>query len=150
MRVVAQRVREASVWIAGNEVAAIGAGLLLLVGIEAADTREDLEWMAQKLVKLRLFPDEAGLMNRSILEVGGDVLAVSQFTLFASYRKGNRPSWSRAAPRHISAPMFAEFVRRLETVLGKPVPTGMFGAEMEVKLVNAGPVTLLIDSKSPE
>jgi D-tyrosyl-tRNA(Tyr) deacylase len=147
MRIVVQRVRSARVEVSGEIVGAIGQGLLVLVGVEEADGDADVQWLSTKLTGLRIFDDEAGVMNRSVIDVGGDVLAVSQFTLFASVRKGNRPSWSRAARADISRPLFERFVRQLEQVLGHPVPTGVFGADMQVHLVNDGPVTLFIDSK---
>ena len=135
----------------GNAVwGGIGTGFLLLVGTEEADTEHDLDWMAQKLVKLRIFADENGVMNRNVIEVGGEILAVSQFTLFASVKKGNRPSWHRAAAPEISRPLVERFVRQLEADFGRKVPTGVFGAEMQVHLVNDGPVTLFIDSRNPE
>ncbi|MDR2787409.1 MAG: D-tyrosyl-tRNA(Tyr) deacylase [Candidatus Accumulibacter sp.] len=146
MRVVAQRVVSAGVEVNGEVVGAIGHGLLVFAGFEDSDGEEDIAWMSGKLSRLRLFDDEAGVMNRGIVEAGGDVLAVSQFTLFASVRKGNRPSWNRAAASAISRPLFDRFVRRLETDLERPVPTGIFGADMRVRLVNDGPVTLFIDS----
>lgn len=146
MRVVVQRVLSASVEVEGEVVGAIGRGLLVLAGFEESDGEEDLAWVSGKLSRLRVFDDEAGVMNRCIVDVGGDVLAVSQFTLFASVRKGNRPSWSRAAAPDISRPLFDRFVRQLETDLGRSVPTGIFGADMAVRLVNDGPVTLFIDS----
>jgi D-tyrosyl-tRNA(Tyr) deacylase len=146
MRVVVQRVASASVEVDGKIVGAIGSGLLALAGFEEGDDSEDLAWVSGKLSRLRIFDDEAGVMNRSIVDVGGDVLAVSQFTLFASVRKGNRPSWNRAAAPDISRPLFERFVRQLETDLGCSVPTGVFGAEMLVRLENDGPVTLFIDS----
>lgn len=150
MRVVVQRVRQASVSVDTQVVGQIGPGLLVLAGFEADDGEADLEWMAGKIVRLRLFADESGTMNRSVLEAGGEILAVSQFTLYASVRKGNRPSWSRAARGDVSGPLFERFVARLRAELGKPVPTGVFGADMQVALVNDGPVTLTIDSKTPE
>ena len=150
MRVVVQRVSEAAVTVDGQICGKIGAGLLVLAGFEAEDSAADLDWMVGKLLRLRLFADEAGVMNRSVQEVGGEMLAVSQFTLYASVKKGNRPSWSRAARGEISQPLFADFVTRLEAALGKPVPTGIFGADMQVALVNDGPVTLSIDSRQPE
>lgn len=150
MRVVVQRVRQASVSVGTQVVGQIGPGLLVLAGFEADDGEADLEWMAGKIVRLRLFADESGTMNRSVLEAGGEILAVSQFTLYASVRKGNRPSWSRAARGDVSGPLFERFVARLRAELGKPVPTGVFGADMQVALVNDGPVTLTIDSKTPE
>ena len=147
MRALVQRVREARVDVDGRVVGAIGPGMLVLVGVEAADGDADIRWLSAKLAGLRIFADEAGVMNRSILDVGGEMLAVSQFTLFASVRKGNRPSWSRAAPGEISRPLFEQFVRQIELDLGRSVPTGVFGAEMQVHLVNDGPVTLFIDTK---
>ena len=150
MRVVIQRVTEASVTVTDRITGQIGAGLLILAGFEESDVVADLEWMAGKIVRLRLFADDTGIMNRSIQETGGEILAVSQFTLYSSVRKGNRPSWSRAAKGAISGPLFARFVEELSAALGKPVPTGIFGADMQVALVNDGPVTLTIDSKAPE
>lgn len=150
MRVVVQRVLEASVKVDGRITGEIGPGLLVLAGFEEADGEADLDWMAGKLVRLRLFADEAGVMNRSVQEAGGGILAVSQFTLYASVRKGNRPSWSRAARGDLSGPLFERFVARLSAELGQPVPTGVFGADMRIGLVNDGPVTLSIDSKQPD
>lgn len=147
MRVIVQRVLSARVDVDDQVSGAIGPGLLVLAGFEDADGDEDLAWVSGKLVNLRIFPDEAGVMNRNVADVQGDVLAVSQFTLFASTRKGNRPSWSRAAAPEVSRPLFDRFVRRLESDLGRTVPTGVFGADMKVHLVNDGPVTLFIDSK---
>ena len=146
MRVVVQRVLSASVEVEGEVVGAIGRGLLVLAGFEESDGEEDLAWVSGKLSRLRVFDDEAGVMNRCIVDVGGDVLAVSQFTLFASVRKGHRPSWSRAAAPDISRPLFDRFVRQLEADLGRSVSTGIVGADMAVHLVNDGPVTLFIDS----
>jgi len=150
MRALVQRVREASVLVAGNTVAHIDQGMLVLAGIALDDGEEDREWLARKVVDLRIFDDENGVMNRSVNDVGGAVLAVSQFTLHASTRKGNRPSWSRAAPPEVAQPHFEAFVQRLAERLGKPVPTGVFGAQMEVALVNDGPVTIWLDSKARE
>ena len=150
MRVIAQRVREASVTVDGQITGKIGQGLMLLVGIEAEDSETDLAWMAGKLVRMRVFSDENGVMNRSVQDVGGEILAVSQFTLFASVKKGNRPSWGRTARGEVSGPLFVRFVELLSAELGKPVPTGVFGADMQVALINDGPVTLAIDSKNPE
>lgn len=150
MRVLVQRVREASVTVDGRVTGAIGAGLLLLVGIEAPDSRADSEWLVKKISQLRIFNDDDGVMNRSLLDCGGEVLAVSQFTLFATTKKGNRPGYSRAARPEQSSPMFDEFVQLLGATLGKPVPTGVFGADMQVALVNDGPVTIWLDSKAPE
>lgn len=150
MRVVVQRVCEASVRVAGTVVGQIGPGLLALAGFEEADGEADIEWMARKLVQLRIFPDDGGAMNRSVADAGGEILAVSQFTLYASTRKGNRPSWSRAARGEISQPLFDRFVAVLSATLGRPVATGAFGADMQVSLVNDGPVTIVIDSQNPE
>lgn len=150
MRVVVQRVSEAAVSVDAREVGRIGAGLLVLAGFEAADDEADLDWMAGKLARLRLFADAEGVMNRSVCDVGGEILAVSQFTLFASTKKGNRPSWSRAARGELSQPLFARFVARLSAELGRPVPTGVFGADMRIALVNDGPVTLSLDSRASE
>lgn len=150
MRVVVQRVASASVAVDGRITGEIGRGLLVLAGFEPDDGEAELDWMAGKLVRLRLFPDEAGVMNRSVAEVGGEILAVSQFTLYASVRKGNRPSWSRAARGEVSGPLFERFVGKLSARLGRPVPTGVFGADMQVALVNDGPVTLAVDSRDPE
>ena len=150
MRVLAQRVREASVVVDGGVVSRIGAGLLLLVGITADDTSDEGEWLARKIADMRIFDDEAGVMNRSVLDTRGALLAVSQFTLYASTRKGNRPSWSRAAPPDIAQPRFDAFVRMLATRIGQPVQTGVFGANMQVTLVNDGPVTVWLDSRLRE
>lgn len=150
MRVVIQRVREASVAVDGAVTGEIGPGLLVLAGFEEADGEADVAWMAGKIVRSRIFADADGVMNCSIQEVGGGILAVSQFTLYASVKKGNRPSWSRAARGEISQPLFARFVARLADELGRPVATGVFGADMQVSLVNDGPVTLFIDSKAPD
>lgn len=149
MRVVIQRVTEAAVAVDGEITGKIGAGLLVLAGFEDADGDADLDWMAGKIVRLRLFADMAGVMNLGVREVGGAILAVSQFTLYASVKKGNRPSWSRAACGEVSQPLFARFVAKLAAELGKPVPTGVFGADMAVSLVNDGPVTICIDSRDP-
>ena len=147
MRVIVQRVRQASVEVGGAVVGAIGHGMLVLVGVEDSDGEDDVRWLSAKLTGLRIFDDEAGVMNRSVADIGGEILAVSQFTLFASVRKGNRPSWSRAARPEVSRPLFERFVRQLERDLGRAVPTGVFCADMQVGLVNDGPVTLFIDSK---
>ncbi|MDX9706582.1 MAG: D-aminoacyl-tRNA deacylase [Azospira sp.] len=150
MRVVVQRVGEAQVTVAGEVVGRIGRGLLVFAGFTENESEAGLDWMAKKVVGLRIFPDEAGVMNRDVREAGGRILAVSQFTLHASTKKGNRPSWSRAARGEIFGPMFDRFVGKLATALGQPVPTGVFGADMQVQLVNDGPVTLCIDSDAPE
>lgn len=150
MRVVIQRVRAASVAVAGETVGKIGPGLLVLAGFEEADDEADLAWMAGKIVRTRIMADDNGVMNRSVLDADGEILAVSQFTLFASLKKGNRPSWSRAARGDVSQPLFERFVTRLSAELGKPVPTGIFGADMQVSLVNDGPVTIVVDSRQAE
>ena len=150
MRVVVQRVRSASVAVDGEISGKIGPGLLVLAGFEESDTEADLDWMAGKIVRMRIFADVDGVMNCSVQEAGGEILAVSQFTLYASVKKGNRPSWSRAARGEVSQPLFERFVAKLSAELGKPVPTGVFGADMQVGLVNDGPVTVTIDSKLPE
>lgn len=150
MRVLVQRVSQASVTVEGCITGEIGKGLLLLVGIEEADTRADSEWLVKKISQLRVFNDDKGVMNLSLLDTAGEALAVSQFTLMASTKKGNRPGYSRAARPEQSSPMFDEFVALLAATLGKPVPTGIFGADMQVALINDGPVTIWLDSKSPE
>ena len=150
MRVVIQRVRAASVAVAGETVGKIGPGLLVLAGFEEADDEADLAWMAGKIVRTRIMADDNGVMNRSVLDTDGEILAVSQFTLFASLKKGNRPSWSRAARGDVSQPLFERFVARLSAELGKPVPTGIFSADMQVSLVNDGPVTIVVDSRQAE
>ncbi len=160
MRAVIQRVSEASVTIAGQVrgeiqngllvLLAVEDGLVVLLAIEEADTPEDIEWLSGKIVRLRIFPDDNGVMNRSVQEVGGDVLLISQFTLFASTKKGNRPSYARAARPEIAIPLYDAFRRGLSEGLGKAVRTGEFGADMKVSLVNDGPVTIIIDSKNRE
>ena len=150
MRVVVQRVASARVEVAGEVAGAIESGLLVLAGFEESDTDPDLVWMSTKLARLRIFPDAAGVMNRSVAEVNGKVLAVSQFTLFASTKKGSRPSWDRAARPEVAQPLFQRFVDRLENALGCPVQTGVFGADMQLHLVNDGPVTITIDSRQRE
>ncbi len=150
MRAVIQRVTSASVVIAGAVKAAIGPGLLVLLAVEEADTAADIEWLSGKIVRLRIFNDEGGLMNRSVLEVGGGILVVSQFTLFASTKKGNRPSFSRSARPETALPLYEQFLRRLQADFGRPLAAGEFGADMKVSLVNDGPVTIIIDSKNPE
>lgn len=150
MRVIVQRVSEAAVAAEGRITGLIGPGLLVLAGFEETDQDSDLDWMAQKLLRLRIFADDAGVMNRSVVDTGGEILAVSQFTLYASTKKGNRPSWARAARGDVSQPLFDRFVERLSTALGRPVATGVFGADMKVSLVNDGPVTIAIDSRNPE
>lgn len=148
MRVVIQRVSEASVTIDQKINAAIGQGVLILLGIEEEDSREDIEWLCGKISRLRIFNDEKEVMNLSLLDIGGEAIVVSQFTLHASTRKGNRPSYIKAAKPETAIPLYEEFVSHLEKELGKPVGTGEFGADMKVALVNDGPVTIIIDSKN--
>lgn len=150
MRVVIQRVSEASVTVDGSITGQIGDGLLILVGIEDADTREDIEWLSYKMVNLRIFNDENGVMNKSVKEVNGDILLVSQFTLQASTKKGNRPSYSKASQPQIALPLYDNLIFQLEKDAGKAIQTGIFGADMKVRLLNDGPVTILIDSKNKE
>jgi D-tyrosyl-tRNA(Tyr) deacylase len=150
MRALIQRVRSAAVDVAGEAVGAIGPGLLVLAGMAADDGDDDRDWLARKIVALRIFDDDAGMMNRSVAEAGGAILAVSQFTLYASTRKGNRPSWSAAAPPEIAQPKFEALVAALAHELGAPVATGVFGADMQVSLVNDGPVTIWLDSRVRE
>ena len=150
MRVVIQRVTEASVTIDNNIRSSIGKGLLVLAGIEDADTAEDIEWLAAKIVQLRVFNDAEGVMNVSLRDAGGDLLLVSQFTLHASTKKGNRPSYIRASKPPVAVPLYEQLIAVLERELGKPIGTGEFGADMKVALVNDGPVTIIIDSKNKE
>ncbi len=148
MKTVIQRVLQASVTIEEQCVAKIDRGLLLLVGFEHTDTTEDIDWLVQKIINLRIFDDPSGVMNLSVRETGGDIIAVSQFTLHASTRKGNRPSYMMAARPELAIPLYESFVGALASALGKPVQTGRFGADMKVALVNDGPVTILIDTKN--
>ena len=150
MRAVIQRVAEARVTIAGSIKGAIHNGLLVLLAAEEVDTAEDIEWLSGKIVRLRIFNDNSGVMNRSVQEVGGEILLVSQFTLFASTKKGNRPSYSRAARPEIAMPLYEQFTARLQQDFGKPIQTGEFGAHMDVSLTNDGPVTIIMDSKARE
>jgi D-tyrosyl-tRNA(Tyr) deacylase len=150
VRALVQRVREASVEVDRRVAGAIGPGLLVLAGMAADDADEERDWLARKIVAMRIFDDDAGVMNRSVRETGGGILAVSQFTLFASTRKGNRPSWSGAAPPEIAKPKFDAFVAALAREFGRPVATGVFGADMQVALVNDGPVTVWLDSRDRE
>ena len=150
MRAVIQRVKGCEVDIAGQTVGSIDNGVLILLGVEAADTAEDIEWLAGKISRLRIFDDENGVMNLDITQVDGRAIVVSQFTLYASTKKGNRPSYIRSAPEPISRPMYEQFVARLEQLLGTKVQTGEFGADMQVSLVNDGPVTICIDTKNKE
>jgi D-tyrosyl-tRNA(Tyr) deacylase len=150
MRVVIQRVTQASVTVEGTITGQIGNGLLVLVGIEDADTEEDITWLSNKIVNLRIFNDDEGVMNRSVLEIGGDILLVSQFTLHASTKKGNRPSYIRASKPDIAIPMYEKMKEQLAKDLGKSIPCGIFGADMKVALLNDGPVTITIDTKNKE
>ena len=150
MRVVIQKVTQASVSIENQAVASIDKGLLVLVGIEDGDTNEDIAWLSSKIVNLRVFDDDNGVMNLSVKEVEGEVLIVSQFTLYASTKKGNRPSYIKAARPEVAIPIYEAFIKQVESLLGKRVPTGQFGAMMQVSLCNDGPVTILIDTKNKE
>ena len=150
MRTVIQRVSHASVTINGVVKSAIEGGLLVLVGVEDADTEEDIQWLCKKIVGLRVFDDENGVMNKNIVDAGGDILVISQFTLFASTKKGNRPSYIRAAKPDISIPLYEQFCEELSIAHGKPVGTGEFGADMKVELLNDGPVTICMDTKNKE
>ena len=150
MRTVIQRVTHASVTIDGNVKSEIGPGLLILLGVEGSDNSEDVDWLVKKVAALRIFDDEQGVMNRSLTDVGGEALVVSQFTLYASYKKGNRPSWFRAATHDISIPLYEEFCTKLSSAIGRHVGTGEFGADMKVELLNDGPVTICMDTKNKE
>ncbi|EDY22025.1 D-tyrosyl-tRNA(Tyr) deacylase [Chthoniobacter flavus Ellin428] len=150
MRAVVQRVSSASVTIENEVTGKIDGGLVVLLGIEETDTAEDIEWLAGKIVNLRVFRDDTGAMNRSLLDEGGGILLISQFTLFASTKKGTKPSWHRAAKPPVAVPLYEAMIARLTTALGRPVATGRFGAMMQVALVNDGPVTLLLDTKDRE
>ncbi len=150
MRLVIQRVSEASVTIDGVQYSSIGCGLMVLVGVEHGDTLDDARWLAAKTVAMRIFPDDADVMNRSVADVGGEVLAVSQFTLTASTRKGNRPSYIRAAGHDVAVPLYEAYCDMVSDALGMPVAKGVFGADMKVALINDGPVTIVIDSRLKE
>ena len=150
MRIVIQRVSSAAVTVHDICKSSIREGFVILVGIEEADTREDADWLSKKIVNLRVFDDEQGVMNKSIVETGGNILLISQFTLHASYRKGNRPSYIKTAKHEIAVPLYTYFIKRLNEDLGKPIQTGEFGADMKVALVNDGPVTICMDSKNKE
>ena len=150
MRVVIQRVSQASVTIDGNIKSSIGLGLLVLLGVEDADTQDDVEWLSSKIVNLRIFDDADGVMNVSVKDAGGDIILVSQFTLHASTKKGNRPSYIKAARPEVAIPLYEKMIVQLQTDLGKPLQTGEFGADMKVSLLNDGPVTIVIDSKNKE
>jgi D-aminoacyl-tRNA deacylase len=150
MKVVMQRVAEASVLIDGLETRSIGQGLMILLGITHDDTNEDIKWLCKKIVQMRIFPDDEGVMNKSILESAGDILLISQFTLHASTKKGNRPSYINAARPEIAIPLYEQFITQLQSDLGKNISTGKFGADMKVSLVNDGPVTIVVDSKAKD
>lgn len=150
MRAVVQRVSKASVSVEEQITGAIGIGLLVLLGIEDADTTEDIQWLSSKIVNLRIFNDEAGVMNKSVIDVGGDVLLVSQFTLHAATKKGNRPSYLKASKPDYAIPMYQKMIAQLEKDLGKKLQTGIFGADMKVELLNDGPVTIVMDTKNKE
>ncbi len=150
MRTVIQRVSSANVVIEGRIAGQIARGLLVLVGIESADTVADGEWLASKITKLRIFPDDAGQMNKSVIDLGGEILLISQFTLHASTQKGSRPSFNQAAPPDQARALYTQFIAQLATALGRPIATGEFGADMKVSLLNDGPVTIIIDSKRRE
>jgi len=150
MRIVIQRVSEASVTVDDNITGAISAGLLVLVGIEDADTDEDIQWISKKIVQLRIFNDEDRVMNKSVQDIAGDILLVSQFTLHAATKKGNRPSYIKASKGDIAIPIYERLIKQLEQELGKPIQTGIFGADMKVRLLNDGPVTIIIDSKNKD
>lgn len=150
MKAVIQRVTQASVTIEGSIKSKISSGLLVLLGIEEADNTEDIEWLSGKICRLRIFGDKNGVMNLSVQERGGDILLISQFTLYASTKKGNRPSYIKAAKPEIAVPLYEAFIKQLEKELGKPVHTGEFGADMKVSLINDGPVTIIIDSRNRE
>jgi D-tyrosyl-tRNA(Tyr) deacylase len=150
MRVVIQRAASASVTIDGSVHASIGKGFLILVGIEAIDTNEDADWLCSKIAQLRVFADEAGLMNLSVQDINGEILVISQFTLHASYKKGNRPSFIRAARPEQAIPLYNYFLEKLSATIGKPIASGIFGADMKVALVNDGPVTIIMDTQNKE
>lgn len=150
MRIIIQRVSHASVTINQQVKSSIGMGFLILLGIGKDDTEEDINWLVKKVIALRIFDDEMGVMNRSIMDVNGEILIVSQFTLMASYKKGNRPSWIHAAPHELSIPLYNSFCDALSNAMGKPVGTGEFGADMKVELLNDGPVTICMDTKNKE
>lgn len=150
MRAVIQRVSQSSVSIENKVVSTIGVGLLILLGIEEADTKEDIDWLCGKISRLRIFDDENGVMNLSVVDIHGDILVVSQFTLHATTKKGNRPSYIKSAKPDIAIPLYEKFIKQLESEIAKPVKTGEFGAMMDVSLINSGPVTIIIDSKNKE
>ena len=150
MRVVIQRAQRCSVEVEGKIIGEIGKGLAILLGIEEADTQEDIDWLCGKISRLRIFDDEAGVMNRSVVDIKGEVMVVSQFTLHAMTKKGNRPSWIKAAPEAVSRPMYERFVDAMQSAIGRRVATGSFGADMKIELINDGPVTIWMDSRQRE
>jgi D-aminoacyl-tRNA deacylase len=150
MKTVIQRVSQASVTVNGNIVAAIEYGLLVLVGIEDADNQDDIDWLCQKIINIRIFGDQDGVMNLSVKDIDGDIIIVSQFTLHAATKKGNRPSYIKAAKPEIAISMYEKFIDKMQITLGKPIQTGIFGADMKVSIINDGPVTIIIDSKNKE
>ena len=150
MRIVIQRVNQSSVTIDGQTKSTIGKGFLILIGIGRDDTEEDIKWLVNKIIGLRIFDDEKGVMNRSIMDIDGEILVVSQFTLMASYKKGNRPSYIHAAGHETAIPLYEHFIAQLAALTGKPIATGTFGADMKIELLNDGPVTILIDTASWE
>jgi len=150
MRAVLQRVTQASCVVDGKTTGQIETGFLVLLGIEDADTMEDLDWLAQKIINMRVFSDENDLMNKALTDVGGDILLISQFTLFASTKKGNRPGFTRAARPDVAIPLYEKMIEKLSALLGKKVKTGIFGADMKISLLNDGPVTIMVDTKNKE
>jgi D-tyrosyl-tRNA(Tyr) deacylase len=150
MRAVIQRVSQASVTIDGQEKAAINNGLLILLGVCEEDNEEDIDWLVKKIINLRIFDDDEGVMNRSVIDIDGEIMVISQFTLFASYKKGNRPSWFKAAKPPIATPLYQLFCQKMEAATNKTPATGIFGADMKVKLINDGPVTICMDTKNKE
>lgn len=150
MRALIQRVKHADVVIEGRVNGEIGTGLLVLLGVHSTDTQDDIDWLVKKISQLRVFDDENGVMNRSVIDINGEVLVVSQFTLYASTKKGNRPSYIAAAPPEVAVPLYEAFVESMSTAIEKRVPTGVFGADMKVSLLNDGPVTIMIDTKNRE
>jgi D-tyrosyl-tRNA(Tyr) deacylase len=150
MRAIIQRVSEASVSVEGKIISTINRGLLILIGIEEKDSQEDIDWLSGKIARLRIFEDEAGVMNKSVLDINGDAIIVSQFTLQASIKKGNRPSYIKAAKPDIAIPLYESFVQRMELDLEKKIGTGIFGADMKISLLNDGPVTIIVDTKNKE
>ncbi|GHV47790.1 D-aminoacyl-tRNA deacylase [Bacteroidia bacterium] len=150
MRTIIQRVKKSRVIVDDNEVSSIGKGLLIFLGIEDIDNQEDIDWLANKIINLRIFNDENGIMNRSVTEINGEIMVVSQFTLMASTKKGNRPSYIKASKPNIAIPIYEAFCNKLESILGKKIKTGIFGADMKIEIINDGPVTIFMDTKNKE